>query len=403
MNGTTDHHQHQHQHQQQPHPYHRLTIDDFSSSRDEKLTGNATLGDGLRTFDAFPKTKTHYTTRHARGGQWTIVLLLLSGLLTLSELRRWHAGHESHHYMVEKGVGHTMQINLDVVVAMHCDDLHVNVQDASGDLILAGQMLVRDETAWRQWRDVRGVHRLGGEDDVVEHYEEHVNDMLGMSAGSKNKGRFEKTPRLRGGAGAGDACRIYGSMELNRVQGDFHITARGHGYMEFGEPLDHSAFNFSHLINELSFGPFYPSLHNPLDATVATTDAHFYKFQYYLSIVPTVYSSATNAKHPTLVFSNQYAVTEQSHLVGERAVPGVFFKFDVEPIMLLVSDDRAGLLKLLARIVSGVSGVLVAGGWCYQFWDFLVAGLRWRGRGRGGREGVLHGRLRMVDGEDEEE
>jgi hypothetical protein len=29
-------------------------------------------------------------------------------------------------------------------------------------------------------------------------------------------------------------------MEGNKVQGDFHITARGHGYMEMGQHLDHS-------------------------------------------------------------------------------------------------------------------------------------------------------------------
>jgi hypothetical protein len=37
-----------------------------------------------------------------------------------------------------------------------------------------------------------------------------------------------------------NACRIYGSLEGNKVQGDFHITARGHGYREVGAHLDHS-------------------------------------------------------------------------------------------------------------------------------------------------------------------
>jgi hypothetical protein len=37
-----------------------------------------------------------------------------------------------------------------------------------------------------------------------------------------------------------DACRIYGSLEGNKVQGDFHITARGHGYRENAPHLDHS-------------------------------------------------------------------------------------------------------------------------------------------------------------------
>ncbi|TXC85858.1 hypothetical protein, partial [Streptomyces sp. ISID311] len=54
-----------------------------------------------------------------------------------------------------------------------------------------------------------------------------------------NKGaKWWRTPGLRGPA---DSCRVYGSLELNKVQGDFHITARGHGYMEMGAHLEHES------------------------------------------------------------------------------------------------------------------------------------------------------------------
>lgn len=129
-----------------------------------------------------------------------------------------------------------MQINLDVIVAMRCADLHVNMQDAAGDRTLAGDLLRKDPTSWAQWTGKnaeKGVHELnqgiGQEwemDDLEVH--NHLN--------KKQKKKFAKTPRIRG---ATDSCRIYGSLDGNKVQGDFHITARGHGYMEFGEHLDH--------------------------------------------------------------------------------------------------------------------------------------------------------------------
>jgi endoplasmic reticulum-Golgi intermediate compartment protein 2 len=175
-------------------------------------------------------------------------MLLCSLILFWTELARWWRGSEIHTYAVEKGVGHAMQINLDVVVRMHCDDLHVNVQDAAGDRILAASMLRRDKTNWSQWVDGKGVHRLGrdahgrlitGNGFVQPHEEgfgeEHVHDIV---AAGKKRAKWGKTPRLWGN-GEGDACRIFGSLELNKVQGDFHITARGHGYMEFGDHLDH--------------------------------------------------------------------------------------------------------------------------------------------------------------------
>ncbi|KAI9759783.1 MAG: hypothetical protein M4579_002082 [Chaenotheca gracillima] len=348
------------------------------------------LGSGLKTFDAFPKTKIDYTTRHARGGQWTIVLVCTCLILSFSELLRFYRGHESQQFSVEKGVGHVMQINLDMVVAMNCPQLHVNVQDASGDRILAGDMLQKDETSWGQYLDAKGIHRLSNP-SARDQQEEHVSDVIGQAG--KGKRKFKKTPKLRG---PGPACRIFGSMEVNKVQADFHITAVGHGYAHYGEHLEHDAFNFSHIVNELSFGAFYPSLHNPLDATIATTPDHFYKFQYYLSIVPTLYKSATGGRK---ISTNQYAVTEQSHDVGDRGIPGVFFKFDIEPVLLMVTEERGGFLAFIVRLVNVISGVLVAGGWGYQLWEMIFGegGLLWRRRARRKSEGVLHGKHERED------
>jgi hypothetical protein len=182
-------------------------------------------------------------------------MLIISGLLVLSEFSRWWTGHETHTFTVEKGVGHSLQVNLDIVVKMKCSELHVNVQDAAGDRILAATMLKEDPTNWSQWVDAKGVHKLGrdkegrvvtgeGYHDHEEGFgEEHVHDIV--SLGRSKKARFSKTPRLRGGPKGGDSCRVYGSLEVNKVQGDFHITARGHGYPEFGQHLDHNSMFFS--------------------------------------------------------------------------------------------------------------------------------------------------------------
>ncbi|CAL8575535.1 hypothetical protein XPA_001454 [Xanthoria parietina] len=375
----------------------------------------------IRTFDAFPKTKPTYTRRTSTGGYTTLLLVTLSLFLSISEFLRWYRGHETHLFSVEKGVSHQLQINLDIIVPMLCHDLHVNVQDASGDRILAGDLLTKDPTNWSQWADASGAaHRLADQRHVKEEEEDtHVGHVLGEIGGRKRK-KFKRTPGLGWGSGAGRSCRIFGSLEGNKVQGDFHITARGHGYMEMGEHLDHDAFNFSHIINELSFGPLYPSLLNPLDRTAATTDDHFYKFQYYLSVVPTIYTRSPSPPPPTAhnphdtplppdystrntIITNQYAATSQSHPVNERTIPGIFFKFDIEPILLTVREERMSFLWLVVRVVNVVSGVLVGGGWCYQLAGWGKEVLRGRARGGGRGEGMLNGRVFHGDGEEGEE
>jgi hypothetical protein len=216
------------------------------SGMNEDNFGESGALNAVKAFDAFPKTKPSYTEQSHSGGIWTIVLVLASIWLGSTELGRWWTGETTHTFSVEQGIGHDLQINLDVVVHMRCEDLHVNVQDASGDRILAGSKLNKDPTSWIQWGDDRRLHHLpkskderldlSGYPGFGEYREEDVHNYLGAARATK---KWAKTPRLPKHAFT-DSCRIYGSMEGNKVQGDFHITARGHGYMEMGQHLDHS-------------------------------------------------------------------------------------------------------------------------------------------------------------------
>lgn len=232
MNGFADNH---------------LAADDFGPSSSS----------ALKSFDAFPKTKQTYLTRASKnGGIYTGLLVLLCTWLTSTEVTRWFRGTTSHAFSVERGVGHTLDMNLDIVIKMKCDDLHVNVQDAAGDRIMAGDTLHKDITTWTTWTTEAGrktINRNWGvsgsnhgrrevgssnEQKMAQYArEEDVHDYLAATRGKK---RFAMTPKIRGAAQP-DSCRIFGTLEGNKVQGDFHITARGHGYAEIGQHLDHDS------------------------------------------------------------------------------------------------------------------------------------------------------------------
>lgn len=126
-----------------------------------------------------------------------------------------------------------MQMNLDIVVKMPCNDLRVNVQDAAGDHVLAGLLLYKDNTNWELWDQKlnqvsSGVHEyqtlnaenterlLAQEEDVHAH---HVLSHMRRTTRRK----FPKTPKLSSNQPV-DSCRIYGSLEGNKVHGDLHIT-----------------------------------------------------------------------------------------------------------------------------------------------------------------------------------
>jgi endoplasmic reticulum-Golgi intermediate compartment protein 2 len=100
------------------------------------------------------------------------------------------------------------------------------------------------------------------------------------------------------------------------------------------------------------------------------------------------------------VFTNQYAATSQSRAVAENTVPGIFFKYDIEPILLIVAEQRSNFLALVVRLVNVVSGVLVGGGWLFQLSGWIGEMMGRKGRRSSG--GVLHGRHATVEDDHDE-
>ena len=66
-----------------------------------------------------------------------------------------------------------------------------------------------------------------------------------------------------------DACRIHGTMSLNKVEGNFHITAgksvpllRGHAHLSGF--MDEKEYNFTHRIDQFGFGKPHAGIVHPL-------------------------------------------------------------------------------------------------------------------------------------------
>lgn len=79
--------------------------------------------------------------------------------------------------------------------------------------------------------------------------------------------------------------------------------------------------------------------------------------------------------------------------ISERSIPGIFFKYDIEPILLTVEEKRDGFVMFLVKVINVVSGVLVAGHWGFTLSDWLreVIGKRRRSNGGTGMLGSKEG------------
>ena len=84
--------------------------------------------------------------------------------------------------------------------------------------------------------------------------------------------------------------------------------------------------------------------------------------RYYLKIVPTTYSQLTSLSP---LVTNQYSVTEHYRSTNPKegqGLPGVFFFYELSPIMVSISERRIGLLHFLTQLSAIVGGVFTVAG-----------------------------------------
>ncbi len=84
-------------------------------------------------------------------------------------------------------------------------------------------------------------------------------------------------------------------------------------------------------------------------------------YQYFIKVVPTTYESLNG----NVLNTNQYSVTEHfKPLKGENAhgLPGVFFMYELSPIMVKFSETRKSFAHFLTSLCAIVGGVFTVAG-----------------------------------------
>ncbi|MBA0596048.1 hypothetical protein Gorai_012891, partial [Gossypium raimondii] len=164
----------------------------------------------------------------------------------------------------------------------------------------------------------------------------------------------------------GEGCNIYGFLEVNKVAGNFHF-APGKSFQQSNVHVhdllafQKESFNLSHKINRLAFGDYFPGVVNPLDSVHWTQEQPSGMYQYFLKVVPTVYTDVSGHT----IQSNQFSVTE--HFKGAevgrlQSLPGVFFFYDLSPIKVTFTEQHVSFLHFLTNVCAIVGGVFTVSG-----------------------------------------
>ncbi|CAG8742467.1 11564_t:CDS:2, partial [Acaulospora morrowiae] len=289
-------------------------------------------------FDAFPKVDAGYQDKSPQGGFITIVVSILLWFLIISEFREYLNLNQKYQFSVDQNIYHQLQINVDITVNTPCNLITVDVVDVAGERIHVTDKLKVVPTVFK----VGSAHRLGDETVDIR------PDIWKMLVEAKSKATFSNSNDNSNDSGL-SACRVFGYFDVNKVTGNLHITAIGLGYGGYSLQNLH-ALNFTHRIDEFSFGTFYPSLVNPLDNSIEISETNMETFKYFLSVVPTTYID----NNKRVLLTSQYSVTEYSKSYevskGQFGIPGIFFKYDIEPISVQITEKGPGFIKFMTRL-----------------------------------------------------
>ncbi|KAI0259108.1 endoplasmic reticulum vesicle transporter-domain-containing protein [Gloeopeniophorella convolvens] len=319
----------------------------------------------LKSFDAFPKVPSTYRTRSGERGFLTLFIGFIAFLLVANDIGEFVWGWPDYEFGVDHSPASYLDVNVDLVVNMPCRYLTVDLRDAVGDRLFLSKGFRRDGTLF----DI-------GQATALKEHAEALSARQAVSESRKSRGLlsglFRRSKDLYkptyNYVSDGSACRVYGSLSVKKVTANLHITTLGHGYTSHLH-VDHSLMNLSHVITEFSFGKHFPEITQPLDNSFEITHDQFVAYQYFLRVVPTTYI----APRSTPLHTNQYSVTHYERKLNHHTgVPGIFFKFDIEPVRLTIIQRTTTFAQFFIRWAGVVGGVFVCASWALRATDRAI-------------------------------
>ncbi|CAL5203496.1 unnamed protein product [Lathyrus oleraceus] len=323
----------------------------------------------LKNLDAFPRAEDHLLQKTQSGALVSVIGLIIMATLFLHEMGYYLTTYTVHEMSVDLKRGETLPIHINMTFpSLPCDVLSVDAIDMSGK-----HEVDLDTNIWKlrlnSYGQIIGTEYIS---DLVEkeHTAHNHGDGKGHHEHSEEKAHLQSfdeatentIKKVKEALKNGEGCRVYGVLDVQRVAGNFHISVHGLNIYVAQMIFDGAKnVNVSHVIHDLSFGPKYPGIHNPLDETSRIVHDASGTFKYYIKIVPTEYRYISKEVLPT----NQFSVTEYFSPITsqfDRTWPAVYFLYDLSPITVTIKEERRSFIHFITRLCAVLGGTFAVTG-----------------------------------------
>ncbi|GFO39627.1 endoplasmic reticulum-Golgi intermediate compartment protein 2-like [Plakobranchus ocellatus] len=331
----------------------------------------------VKELDAFPKVPESYVETSAKGGGLSIVTFILIFILILSEVSYYANTELQFDYVVDTNFTGKLKLNIDVTVAMECFNVGADVLDQTGQDVFGFGLLEEEPVFWELSPKQREYQQMIQSTNSFLNEEYHALQTVLWRSGNPTFNMGMPVRETPNPPGEKDGCRLHGSLEVNKVAGNFHITAgksipvipKGHAHLAM--MMENSDYNFSHRIDHFSFGDPVSGLIYPLDGSEITTSYNQHTFQYFMKVVPTEVRT-----YRANVDTYQFSVTERnrpiSHSQGSHGVPGIFVKYDLSSLVIRIKEVHKPFWQFLVRLCGIVGGIFSVSGMLNGFMGFLT-------------------------------
>lgn len=224
--------------------------------------------DAIKNLDVLTKVQEEYVEPTRLGGGISIVAKLFIILFVYSEIKHFFDRKILFVFKPDVDLMAKLKMNIDLTIAMPCNSIGADILDSTNQNVFSFGTLQEEDT----WFELDENQQLYFEyvkqlNTYLRKEWYNINELLYKD---QKETIYNLPKRIVKPNKPYDACRIYGSLTLNKVSGNLHVTAgrslqfpQGHIHVNiiFNDPMKS---NFSHRIHKFSFGEKTANFLHPL-------------------------------------------------------------------------------------------------------------------------------------------